>query len=64
MMTAGIIGLLMIFVISFFAFKNLGDDYQLLIRQDLSEEFSSTIIYDDHLYGMLGFGIMNEYYLL
>ena len=60
MLMAAVICLLFVFVFTISAFREMGNEYHALKGRDLSEDFSATIIYDDHLYAMLGYGIMND----
>ncbi len=42
------------------AISQLSDDYRDVSSADLSQEYSGTLSYDDHIYAQLVFGLMND----
>lgn len=53
----GIVLFVTVLYFTFDATKRMAEDYHLLKEADLSTDTNGTIFYDDHLYGVIGFGI-------
>ena len=47
-----------VLILSLAAVKDLSTAYQKLVSADLTEDFSGSICYDDHMYAVLGKGIV------
>ena len=57
LLTAAVLGLAGILFLTFGAVKDLSVSYHAMQEADLTEEYTGTLIYDDHLYAMIGNGI-------
>lgn len=58
LLAAACIALCAVVFLSFSAVKNLRTGYQELVNADITKDFSGSIYYDDHMYAVLGKGIV------
>ena len=58
LLAAACIALCAVFILSFTAVKDLSACYRELVNADLTKDFSGSIYYDDHLYAVLGKGVV------
>jgi hypothetical protein len=55
------IALCTVLILSFMAVKNLSVCYRELVNADLTKDFSGSVSYDDHMYAVLGKGIVLDH---
>ena len=52
-----IVAAVFVLTMTFMAIKRVGEDYASLKNNDLSQDMSATLFYDDHIYAQIGYGI-------
>ena len=57
MLALSIIAFVFVSLMTVMAIRNVGEDYTSLKNNDLSQDMSATLFYDDHIYAQIGHGI-------
>lgn len=58
LLSAACIAICSVLFLSFMAVKNLSTCYQELVNADLTKDYSGSVYYDDHMYVVLGKGLV------